>query len=166
MTSTYLSLVRRREWYTGKNICHHFACSVGKCFVFNVYPLIYSVQVSIAKTVKLFLNTSMIFYLLVISISYILSPILYIYSETSLCGHLYNKGTSLMWTLSGTTDKFLLEMNLYNKGNSHFWAVGTNFRPFWLVELLLHGHTVDESYICSFFLLSFLLSSSVNKMNR
>jgi hypothetical protein len=42
------------------------------------------------------------------------------YSETSLCGHLYNKGTSLMWTLSGTTDKFLLEMNLYNKGTSHF----------------------------------------------
>jgi len=71
-------------------------------------------------------------------------------------------GTSLMWILSGATDKFLLEMNLNNKGTSHVWAVGTNFRPFWLVKLVLHGHTVNIWIIYLFlFYFSFFVLPSI-----
>jgi hypothetical protein len=41
------------------------------------------------------------------------------YSKVSIYEHLYNKGTSLIWALGGTTDRFLLEVNLFNKGTSH-----------------------------------------------
>ena len=50
-----------------------------------------------------------------------------LYSKTSLCGHLSKVDTSILWTLAGPPELFLLEMNLYNVDTSLFWTVDTFF---------------------------------------